>query len=116
MRVRIVIRRFLVQVPPWPPAGFVLGRPQFKSSATLVTGCLLLDAVFSPVMLYLNRPFSIFKIHTWVRGLRNKTKQMYYSLLSLKMISFVLFPQASEPSMNFGLLFVSKYLSGVPVK
>ena len=32
------------------------------------------------------------------------------------MISFVLFPQASEPSMNFGLLFVSKYLSGVPVK
>ena len=32
---------------------------------------------------------------------RNKTKQMYYSLLSLKMISFVLFPQASEPTMDF---------------
>ena len=30
-----------------------------------------------------------------------KTKEMYYSLLSLKMISFVLFPQASEPSVNF---------------
>ena len=26
---------------------------------------------------------------------------MYYSLLSLKMISFVLFPQALQPSMNF---------------
>ena len=26
---------------------------------------------------------------------------MYYSLLSLKMISFVLLPQASQPSMNF---------------
>jgi len=28
---------------------------------------------------------------------------MYYSLLSLKMISFVLFPQASQPSMNFNI-------------
>ena len=30
----------------------------------------------------------------------NKTKEMYYSLLNLKMISFVLFPQASQPRMN----------------
>ena len=30
-----------------------------------------------------------------------KTKEMYYSLLKLKMISFVLFPQASELSVNF---------------
>ena len=30
----------------------------------------------------------------------NKTKEMYNSLLSLEMISFVLFPQVSEPSMN----------------
>ena len=29
----------------------------------------------------------------------NKTKEMYYSLLSLEMISFVLFPQASQPSL-----------------
>ena len=28
---------------------------------------------------------------------------MYYSFLSLKMISFVLFPQALEPSMNFNI-------------
>ena len=28
---------------------------------------------------------------------------MYNSLLSLKMISFVLFPQASQPSMNFNI-------------
>ena len=28
---------------------------------------------------------------------------MYYSLLSPKMIPFVLFPQASEPSMNFNI-------------
>ena len=28
---------------------------------------------------------------------------MYYSLLSHKMISFVLFPQASQPSMNFNI-------------
>ena len=34
----------------------------------------------------------------------NKTKEMYYALLSLKMISFVLFSQASQPSMNFCLL------------
>ena len=31
------------------------------------------------------------------------TKKMYHSLLSLKMISFVLFPQASQPSMNFNI-------------
>ena len=30
----------------------------------------------------------------------NKTKEIYYSLLSLKMISFVLFPQALKPSVN----------------
>ena len=37
------------------------------------------------------------------KGLKQKikTKEMYYSLLSLKMISFVLFPQASQPSTNF---------------
>ena len=33
----------------------------------------------------------------------NRTWEMYYSLLSLKMISFVLFPQASEPSINFNI-------------
>ena len=30
----------------------------------------------------------------------NQTKEVYYLLLSLKMISFVLFPQASQPSVN----------------
>ena len=29
---------------------------------------------------------------------------MHYSLLSLKMISFVLFPQATEPSVNFNII------------
>ena len=43
------------------------------------------------------------KIHTLLQGLGNKTKEMYYSLLSLKMISFALFPQASQPSMNFNI-------------
>ena len=28
---------------------------------------------------------------------------MYYSLLNLKMISYVLFPQASQPGMNFDI-------------
>ena len=31
----------------------------------------------------------------------NKIKEIYCSSLGLKMISFVSFPQASEPSMNF---------------
>ena len=40
---------------------------------------------------------------------------MYYSLLSLKMISFVLYPQASQPSTNFynigiGLFIPSSFL------
>ena len=34
----------------------------------------------------------------------NKTKEMYYSLLSLKMISFVLSSQALQPSMNFNII------------
>ena len=34
-------------------------------------------------------------------GLGGIKQKMYYSLLSLKMTSFVLFPQASRPSMNF---------------
>ena len=33
----------------------------------------------------------------------NKTKEVCYSLLSLKMISFGLFPQASPPRMNFNI-------------
>ena len=33
----------------------------------------------------------------------NKTKEMNYSTLNLEVISFVLFPQASEPSMNFNI-------------
>ena len=47
--------------------------------------------------------FWYIKIHTWLQGLGNKTKEMYYSLLSLKMISFVFFPQAMQPSMNFNI-------------
>ena len=40
----------------------------------------------------------------WLRGLGNKAKEMYYSLLSLKTISFLLlFPQASQLSMNFNI-------------
>ena len=37
----------------------------------------------------------------WPRGLGNKTKEMNCSLLSLGIISFALFPQALEPSVNF---------------
>ena len=47
--------------------------------------------------------FRYIKIHTWLRGLGNKTKEMYYSLLNLKTSSFVLFPQASQPSINFNI-------------
>ena len=42
----------------------------------------------------------------WLQGLGNKTKGMYYSFLSLKMISFVLFPQASLPSLNFNTMYM----------
>ena len=39
----------------------------------------------------------------WLCGLGNKTKKMFYSSLSLKMLSFVLFPQDSQPCMNFNI-------------
>ena len=40
-RVGLAIRRSRVRVPLWPLAGFVLGRPEFKSSATLVNSQLV---------------------------------------------------------------------------
>ena len=40
-RVRLEIRRSRVRVPLWPLAGFVLGRPKFKSSATFVNSQLV---------------------------------------------------------------------------
>ena len=49
---------------------------------------------------------TIFEILKFILGSKawgNKTKEIYYSLLSLKMISFVLFPQASQSSMNFNI-------------
>ena len=57
-RVELAIRRSWVRVPLWPLAGFVLGRPEFKFSATLVNSQLVASSVpvgvFNPVMLYLN--------------------------------------------------------------
>ena len=40
-RVGLAIRRSRVRVPLWPLAGFVLGRPKFKFSATLVNSQLV---------------------------------------------------------------------------
>ena len=40
-RVGLAIQRSRVRVPLWPLAGVVLGRPEFKSSATLVNSQLV---------------------------------------------------------------------------
>ena len=45
----------------------------------------------------------IFKFILGSEAWGNKTKQMYYSLLTLKMISFALFPQARQSSVNFNI-------------
>ena len=58
----LVIRRPTVQVPPSPLAGFVLGRPKFKSSATLVNSQLvrlLPVGILNPIMYHLNNWFII---------------------------------------------------------
>ena len=55
-RVVLAIRRSRVRVALWPLAGFVLCRPEFKSSATLVNR--LPVGVLNPVMLYLSYVFS----------------------------------------------------------
>ena len=48
--------------------------------------------------------FDILKFILGSEACGNKTKEMYYSLLSLKMVSFVFFsPQSSQPSMNFNI-------------
>ena len=48
--------------------------------------------------------FAILKFILGSEAWGNKTKERYYSLLGVKMISFVLFPQASEPSVNFNII------------
>ena len=51
--------------------------------------------------------YTIFAILKFILGSKargNKTKEMYYSLLNLKMISFVLSLQALQPSMNFNII------------
>ena len=56
-RVKLAIWRSRVRVPLWPLAEFVLGRPEFKSSTTLINsqkGYLLPVGVFNPFILYLN--------------------------------------------------------------
>ena len=53
--------------------------------------------------------FQCIKILTWLQGWggggrgRGETKGIYHSSLNLDVISFVLFPQASEPSLNFNI-------------
>ena len=57
-------------------------------------------------MLELHYPMIQFLIIKFILGSEawgNKTKEMYYSLLSLKTISFVFPHQASQPSMNFNI-------------
>ena len=51
------------------------------------------------------RSFQCIKILTWLRGWRRggETKEIYHSSLNLDVISFLLFPQASEPSFNFNI-------------
>ena len=45
-----------------------------------------------------NGPFAILKFILGSEAWASKTKEMYYSLLSLEII-----PQASQPSMNFNI-------------
>ena len=56
---RLAMRRSRVRVPLWPLAGFLLGRLEFKSSATLVNSKLVASCQLkvNPVMLYLNYLF-----------------------------------------------------------
>ena len=55
----------------------------------------------------LHKQKTIFDILNSIHGCEawgNKTKELYiYSLLNFRMISFLLFHQASQPSMNFNL-------------
>ena len=46
---------------------------------------------------------SIDIIHTWLCGLGNKTKEMYYSLLSLKMIFFCFIPPSLGAKNEFNI-------------
>ena len=47
--------------------------------------------------------FQCIKILTWLRGWGRRGGEIHHSSPNLDMISFVLFPQASEPSFNFNI-------------
>ena len=51
-RVGLAIRRSRVRVPLWPLAGFVLGRPEFISSATLVNSQLAASCQLGYLSIY----------------------------------------------------------------
>ena len=54
--IGLAIQQSLIQVPLWALARFVLGRPEFKSSAMLVNSQLVASCwlgFFNPVMLYM---------------------------------------------------------------
>ena len=58
----LAVRRPRVRVLLWSLAGFVLGRPYFRSSAMLVNSqlvCLRPVGIFNPVMFYLHYLFSV---------------------------------------------------------
>ena len=73
-RVGLAIPRSRVRVPLWPLAGFVLGRPELKSSATLENSQLVasLPAGFLTLHVHLNFKFVSFSLKSPRRGEHNK--------------------------------------------
>ena len=53
-RIGLAVRRCRVRVPLWPLAGFVLGRPEFNSSATLVNSQLVASCQLGVLMYLIN--------------------------------------------------------------
>jgi len=76
-RVRIDIRRYRVQVPLWPLAGFVLGPSKFKSSSTLVNRQLAASCQLGFLILLCSIWMLCFLLFEW-----SACKLYYFTVLS----------------------------------
>jgi len=64
-RVRLAIRRSQVRVPLWPLAGFVVGRRQFRSSATLINSQLVASCQLGFLILLCCIRIICFQVFEW---------------------------------------------------
>lgn len=67
----------------------MINKTEYSKLVTLLCCCFVAMVLWGPRGIIFNRPISLYcNVHTWFVFWGNNAKEIYYSLLSLKMISF----------------------------